>query len=173
MIPYAQRGIPEAARNHISLGSATLWAPARTLAQVIRRSRGHAIASQKVAIKALDTTDDVADVEAYEAAADALEAVMDYTLDCRVLNYFRAVFTWPIRISPRYIELVMRHDTLALAIYAHWLVLTMLLEDLWWIQDFGTERITKMAASWDPDSPDMNLLRWPLEMLEEWRGIRA
>ncbi|KAK5134241.1 hypothetical protein LTR08_006784 [Meristemomyces frigidus] len=174
LIPYPQKGIPDAELHDTNLGGGALWGPGALLFHRVRRSRRDAIQSLQAAIDESDIRADVADTEVCAAAITALEYVMNYTLDSRVSNFFRAVFTWPSYVSPRYVELLMCGDPLALAIYAHWLVLTMLLEDLWWVGDFGSCRIEKLA-SWDElsNSPYSQLLAWPVRMRTEWRGIRT
>ncbi|KAJ9620652.1 transcription factor [Taxawa tesnikishii (nom. ined.)] len=174
LIPYPQLGIPDAEQYDTNLGGGALWGPAILLFHRVRRSRRDAMQSLRAAIDETDIRREVADTEACTATLTALEYVMDYTLECRVSNFFRAVFTWPIRVSPRYVELLMCHDHLALAIYAHWLVLTIFLEDLWWVKDFGADRIDSLA-SWVElsDSSYSQLLRWPVKMRVEWRGVRT
>jgi hypothetical protein len=101
--------------------------------------------------------------------------VMRYTSECRVSNFFRAVFTWPVQVPPRFAELLTSSwDQAALAIFAHWLVLTMLLEDLWFVQDFGAVRIDLLAewlGRWE--SPYFGLLEWPMEMRKQWRDLKG
>ncbi len=76
----------------------------------------------------LDAGRDVA--EECRAALESLEFVMDYTLECRVSNLFRAVFTWPVLITPAFADLLTTWNQAALAIFTHWLVLVMLLNDV-------------------------------------------
>jgi hypothetical protein len=67
---------------------------------------------------------------------------------------------------------VTSNDELALAIYAHWLVLTMAVEDFWWLERFGSgqiERLVRRAVGmgfWNTE-----LMDWPVEMLGKWRAV--
>jgi hypothetical protein len=92
---------------------------------------------------------------------------VDYILAYPVVNLFRAVFIWPIWVPSEFIELLANNDRLALAIYAHWLVLTMTLEDLWWLDGFGSGQIERLAGgegrSGRNDTEE--LWAWPIEML--------
>lgn len=111
---------------------------------------------------------DATDATIYTSAITALEHVVDYILAYPVVNLFRAVFIWPIWVSPEFIELLAQNDGLALAIYAHWLVLTMTLEDLWWLDGFGSgqiERLVESEARVGRKDFD-GLWVWPVEMLD-------
>ena len=55
----------------------------------------------------------------------------------------------------------------ALAVYAHWLMLVVLAEDLWWVNDMGRlgiQHIMKMCS--DADSDVRALLRWTQLMMD-------
>jgi hypothetical protein len=111
--------------------------------------------------------DAAADSAIYASAVTALEHVVDYILAYPVTNLFRAIFIWPIWVPPEFIDLLLRHDGVALAIYAHWLVLTMALDDLWWLKGFGSGQIERLAESEVRlgRSGSNGLWLWPVEML--------
>lgn len=114
---------------------------------------------------------DALDSKAYLAAVTALEYILDYVSEFPVANLFRAVFIWPIQIAPRYMELLSCYDDLALAIYAHWLVLTIAVDDLWWVKGFGPRQIERLAGQPEfSNLPGSALLKCPIEMLEVWRS---
>lgn len=174
LIPFPQAGIPDAVSHEPNLGGGALWGYGVLLFHRIRESQSAALDSLEAANADSCNQRDAADIKASTAAIEALRYVMKYTLECRVSNLFRAVFTWPIQISSRAIELGCRRDPFALAIYAHWLVLTMLLEDLWWIDSFGQDRIERISLeSEQADKPYAHLIRWPVKMRRMWRSLRA
>ena len=58
----------------------------------------------------------------------------------------------------------------ALAVYAHWLMLMVLVEDLWWIDDMGRAGIRDIIARCsDADRDVRSLLIWPQQMLDVGR----
>ncbi|KAK3112950.1 transcription factor [Teratosphaeriaceae sp. CCFEE 6253] len=128
MIPYPQPGIPESQPYQANMGGGALWGPEICLFHEIRRSREPAMRTLRMAMENLDAGRDVA--EECRAALESLEFVMDYTLECRVSNLFRAVFTWPVLITPAFADLLTTWNQAALAIFTHWLVLVMLLNDV-------------------------------------------
>ncbi|KAM0701386.1 hypothetical protein Q7P35_011747 [Cladosporium inversicolor] len=176
LIPYPQPGIPEACdlpqRGLKSDESRIFSMP---LMEEIQRSWPGAMARLKSAVEShckldIDGGDDAAaaDATVYTSAITALEHVVDYILAYPVTNLFRAVFIWPIWAPPDFIELLLRQDGMALAIYAHWLVLTMALDDLWWLKGFGSGQIEKLSE-WAArvGGPDFDgLWTWPVEMLD-------
>lgn len=171
LIPYPQPGIPEACelpqRGVEGDGSRTLEMP---LMKEIQRSWPGAMARLKSTVDShCECGGDAADATVYTAAITALEHVVDYILAYPVTNLFRAVFIWPIWAPPDFIELLLHQDGMALAIYAHWLVLTMALEDLWWLKGFGSGQIEKLsewvARVGGPPGFDA-LWVWPVEMLD-------
>ena len=65
----------------------------------------------------------------------------------------------------------MESNASALAVYAHWLVLVTLVEDLWWVKDMGRagiREIIAMSAKVLDDNEDEvdSLLYWPQCVLD-------
>ncbi|KAK4972852.1 transcription factor [Elasticomyces elasticus] len=174
LIPFPQPGIPESDHED-NYGGGALWTLSTSLFHTLRASWRDALANLSAAIANPDNPDlhrDAVDIEACTMAITALEYVMEYTLECRVSNFFRAVFAWPSKVPQRFFDMVTSLDHLALAIHAHWLVLTMLLEDLWWVKDFGADRIERLAIWYDRvESPYAHLLSWPVEVRKDWRSL--
>ena len=179
LIPYPQPGIPEACDlpQQGAEGDGA-WMLEMPLMEEIQRSWPEAMARLKSAVDShcehdIDGGGDAAaaaaaDATVYTSAITALERVVDYILAYPVANLFRAVFIWPIWAPPDFIELLLRQDGMALAIYAHWLVLTMALDDLWWLKGFGSgqiERLSAWAARMGRPGFD-ELWTWPVEMLD-------
>lgn len=172
LIPYPQQGIPDPAFLPKAIhGSTCLWASADPFVNEIDRTRRKTMADLRCKIEALRSDCIATSFEAYIAAVGSLEYVMDYVLQYPVSNLFRAVFTWPIHITPMFIQLLVDHDAVAQAIYAHWLVLTLVVEDLWWVKGFGSSQIGQMAGQSEfSRPPGCELLKWPIEMRDEWRN---
>ena len=189
LIAYPQPGIPEGEdvlgveRGVGDVGDWT-WTAEMPLMREIRGSWAGAMARLRRAVDCRfecrrcvvgDTNNNISDAAVYTSAITALEHVVAYILTHPVANLFRAVFVWPIKVPPAFIELLLRQDGMALAIYAHWLVVTMALEDLWWLKGFGSGQIEKLVegvaglreAGFD------ELLAWPIEMLDARRKDRG
>ncbi|KAK3637679.1 transcription factor [Elasticomyces elasticus] len=169
LIPYPQRGIPDGEQHASNFDGDALCASSSLLYNVIRHSWQGALEGLGAAIERSAIVHSETDCEAFSAALAALQYVMKYTLECRVVNLFRTIFTWPIKISKRFILMVIARDHIALAIYTHWLVLTILLKGLWFVGDFGSDRIQRLEAWYKRwDSPYIGLLRWPVETRIAW-----
>lgn len=172
LIPYPQPGIPDPddlPQGHH--GVSRLQTSANVLMSQIQASWRKAMSELSFTINERSSGHDASDSKAYLASVTALEYILDYVSEFPVANLFRAVFIWPIQISPRYIELLSSYDDLALAIYAHWLVLTMAVDALWWVKGFGPGQIERLAGqSKFSNLPGSELLRWPIEMLQVWRS---
>lgn len=175
LIPYPQPGIPESSDRleDLELRTADFWTSSPIpLLDMIQCSWPDAVSDLKYAVRSSDTYIDPTNATAYSSAIAALEHVVDFILQSSVTNLFRAIFFWPIRISPDFIRLLECNDGPALAIYAHWLVITMAVEDFWWLEGFGSGQIEKLASRVTfTRSPSVELMRWPIEMLEGWRVL--
>jgi hypothetical protein len=172
LIPYPQPGIPDVddLPERIA-GSERLWMAEVPLMGEIRCSWTEAMGRLRGAVDShcgYGGGGDAADATIYTSAITALEHVVDYILAYPVVNLFRAVFIWPVWIPPEFVELLANDDGLALAIYAHWLVLTMTLDDLWWLEGFGSGQIEKLTESEERlGRKDFDgLWVWPVEMLD-------
>jgi hypothetical protein len=171
LVPFPQQGIPDSGMKGILIGGDVIFAS--PLLARIRRSWRDALENLKIAMDRVGIFVNVADRKAHVAAIESLKYAMDYTLSYKVSNLFRAVFTWPILLSSHFSDLVARKDHLALTIYSHWLVLTMLVEDKWWVGEFGSERIDATLLEFKrADSPFMPLLEWPVRMMTDWREMK-
>jgi hypothetical protein len=171
LVPYPQQGIPDDGMKELIITSDMILA-APLLAR-IRGSWRDALVNLNIAVDRVGVVVDAADHKAHMAAIEWLNYAMNYTLGCKVSNLFRAVFTWPILLSSYFCDLVAKRNHLALAIYSHWLVLTMLVEDKWWVGEFGSERIEANLLEFKRvGSPFMPLLEWPVRMMTDWRGIK-
>lgn len=173
LVPYPQKGIPNAEIHELSRDDDDIVGSAAPLFNRIRCSWQDAVERLEAAVNQGEVLQNAADSEACMSAIKSLSYVINYILTCRVQNLFRAVFAWPTYLSPHYIRLVTSRVDLAIAIYSHWLVLTMLLEDMWWVADFGSERIRCMSMVLERSaSPYRPLLEWPVNMRAAWRSFK-
>lgn len=82
------------------------------------------------------------------------------------VDTFRAVCIWPRDLQKGCIDMIMDGEPLALAVYAHWLILVATVEDLWWVGDMGRSGlhdILKMCS--DAGGEIRELLYWPQRIL--------
>jgi hypothetical protein len=173
LIPYPQPGIPDRVDlRGPKIGSRRCSKASMPFLDLVRRSWPDAVEWLRLAVDSRSRSVDPASTAIYRSAITALEYVVDYILNFPVTNLFRAIFIWPILISPEFIELLTSNDDLALAIYTHWLAITMAVEDLWWLEGFGSGQIERLVRRADSmGSWGAELLDWPVEMLGEWRAI--
>lgn len=103
----------------------------------------------------------------YRVAIDLLDEVMSYvTLFPRIQSFTRVVFVWPSQLSSEFSSMMIGDDKFALVIYAHWLMLTVLLEDLWIVGDMGRAGIFEVVAlSGRWTSGEQALLELPRNLL--------
>lgn len=172
LIPYPQPGIPDLPSLPKATRDTTYpWSSSDPFIHQIDRTRRNAMEGLSTMVRSLCSDYDSKLLEPYVAAIASLEHVMDYVLHHQVTNLFRAVFTWPIYMRPSFVQLLFKHDYLAEAIYAHWLVIVMIVEDLWWLRGFGSKQIVNLAKhSKFLSHPGSELLRWPVEMQNLWCG---
>ncbi|KAF2721642.1 hypothetical protein K431DRAFT_312481 [Polychaeton citri CBS 116435] len=106
--------------------------------------------------------------ESYSATVSKLVSTMDQLLNHPASDDFQIIFDWAIQIPAKFVELMTSGDHLALAITAYWLVLTLLLDELWFTNDFGAFRLNKVFTILERDkSTFLVLLDWPREILLE------
>lgn len=103
----------------------------------------------------------------YNQAIDLLDEVLNYTcIFPRIRSFMRVVFTWPTKIPQEFSEALSLGDKFALIIYAHWLMLTVLLRDLWIVDDMGRAGIFEIVArSGEWSEQEQELLVWPKRLL--------
>ena len=106
-------------------------------------------------------------IEYLRAAIDILELVTEHAFSPHVQSLFRMMCTWPSKVPRGFVDCLVDGFQPALAIYAHWLMLVVLLEDLWWIDDMGRSGIRNVADMCTHATPDVrSLLMWPQLMLK-------
>ena len=102
------------------------------------------------------------------AAIDSLARVTDHVCAWDKMNsLFRALFAWPGDLPEEFVQMLTQCNPSALVIYAHWLMLVVLAEDLWVIGDMGWAGI-RAVIEMIPET-DFNvhaLLERPRQLLE-------
>jgi hypothetical protein len=105
------------------------------------------------------------------AAIGALNGITSHICDREVSSVFRAVATWPGGMTQGFMDMLLKKEPFALAIYAHWLMLVALLDHVWFFDDMGIAGIKEAADICDRDDPSLShLLRWPRCLLESANG---
>lgn len=103
----------------------------------------------------------------YSTSIDFLDRVFaDATLLPQPQSFVRVIFTWPSKILSEIAEALTQGDKFALIIYAHWLMLTVVLEDLWIVGDMGRAQIFEIVArSAEWTEKEQEVLEWPKSVL--------
>ncbi|KAG8531261.1 uncharacterized protein KY384_004619 [Bacidia gigantensis] len=105
-------------------------------------------------------------IEDLGAAIDMLDEVTQRVYTPQVHSLFRVLCTWPGAVPKNFVEMLLAGFLPALAVYAHWLMLVVLVEDLWWVGDWGRAGIRDVVAMCSEAEPDVQkLLMWPERML--------
>lgn len=73
----------------------------------------------------------------FSAAIDGLCDITERVCANRYDSIFRTVVSWIGDLPESIVQMLVDHHPGALAVYTHWLMLLLLIEDLWWIGDMG------------------------------------
>ena len=104
------------------------------------------------------------------AAIDLLDQVTEQVCSQQSQSLLRTICTWSAHIPKGFVDLLIDRSPPALVVYAHWLMLMVLVEDLWWIDDMGRAGIRDIIAiCFDADHDVRSLLLWPQHMLRVGR----
>ena len=104
------------------------------------------------------------------AAVDLLDQVTEQVCSQQSERLLRTICTWSADIPKGFVDLLIGRSPPALVVYAHWLMLMVLVEDLWWIDDMGRAGIRDIIAICsDADRDVRSLLLWPQHMLRVGR----
>ncbi|KAG8627085.1 hypothetical protein KVT40_004568 [Elsinoe batatas] len=102
---------------------------------------------------------DAPQAAAYEHALDYLARVFDYMCDhTHIRSVLRVTFIWPVQIEAVFVAALMEVETLALTIYAQWLLLVVLLEDIWLVGDMGRSDIAELLKQIHTFTPEQQQL---------------
>ena len=100
------------------------------------------------------------------AAINLLDQVTEQVCSEQSQNLLRTICTWPADIPKGFVDLLIGRSPPALVVYAHWLMLMVLVEDLWWIDDMGRAGIREIIAICSDAECDVrSLLLWPQHTL--------
>ena len=108
-------------------------------------------------------------------AVDRLQITTQHICSGKIHSLTHAICTWPCNISQGFVDMLTSGNTFALAVHAHWLMLVVLIEDLWWIDNMGRAGIREIidfcskAEAKDGDIVSV-LLKWPRRMLDADAG---
>ena len=104
------------------------------------------------------------------AAIDLLDQVTEQVCSQQSQNLLRTICTWSAHIPKGFVDLLIGRSPPALVVYAHWLMLMVLVEDLWFIDDMGRGGIHDIIAICsDADRDVRSLLLGPQHMLRVGR----
>ena len=109
------------------------------------------------------------------AAIDLRHQVTEQLCSQQSQSLLRTVCSWPADIPKGFVDMLRVKFPPAMVVYAHWLMLVVLVEDLWWIDDMGRAGIRDVIAMCsDADHSIRSLLVGPQQMLElEREGVGA
>ena len=97
----------------------------------------------------------------------SLKNVTEHICTGEVHSLNRALATWPGNMSAGFTDMLLRNEPFALVLYAHWLMLGVLAEDMWWVGDMGVAGIREVASICLRDDQKLQpLLEWPMQMLK-------
>ena len=104
------------------------------------------------------------------SAIDLLDQITEQVCPQQSQSLLRTLCTWPTDVPRGFVDMLVDGCHPALAVYAHWLMLMVLVEDLWWVDDMGRAGIRDIIARCsDTDGNVLSLLIWPQQMLDVWR----
>lgn len=102
------------------------------------------------------------ETEEVGAAIDLLYRVTEQICSQHLQSLSRTICTWPADIPRGFVDMLVGGSPPALAVYAHWLMLMVLVEDLWWIDDMGRAGIRDIIAICSNAGCNFrSLLSWP------------
>ena len=103
-------------------------------------------------------------------AIDLLDQVTEQVCSQQSQCLLRSICRWSADIPKGFVDLLIGRSPPALVVYAHWLMLMVLVEDLWWIDDMGVAGIRDIIEECsDAEDGIRSLLFWPQHMLRVGR----
>ena len=106
-------------------------------------------------------------VEDYLEAITSLQRITDHVCVGSLQNIICAVCNWICNLPNHFVDLLKENDGFALAVYAHWLILVVLGESMWWFDDMGRAGIREIGGMIAKEGGDVDaLMEWPKRMLE-------
>jgi hypothetical protein len=100
------------------------------------------------------------------AAIDDLSRITELVCAGQHTGIFRILFSWIADLDTAVVQMMTDAHPGVLVIYAHWLMLLVLAEDLWWIGDMGRAGIRDVLHIIGGSASDLApVLSWPQEIL--------
>lgn len=91
-----------------------------------------------------------------------LDRILSHLSSGQMHSVFRTVVTWPAIVPKGFLDMLIGCSPVALAVYAHWLVLVILLDNCWWMDNMGRDVIREICELLsDEDSEIQMVLQWP------------
>lgn len=109
------------------------------------------------------------------AAIDVLEHVTETTCCGEVHSLMRILGTVSALLTKGFVSMLSSGNLFALAIHAHWLMLVVLTDQVWWMDDMGVHGMREIIALCEAEPTaglERSLLEWPRQMLSamEYKG---
>ena len=106
------------------------------------------------------------EAEDLKVAIDMLSEVTERVFSPLVPSLIRIICTWIGDIPKGFVDVLQVGFPPALAVYAHWLMLIILVEDLWWVHDMGRAGIRDVIRLCSKADPDTHaLLTWAQHLI--------
>jgi hypothetical protein len=104
---------------------------------------------------------------AFSDAIDGLEKITELVCAGQYESLFRILISWIGKLDTTVIHMLTNTHPGVLAIYAHWLMLLVLAEDLWWVGDMGRAGIRDVLRVVGGETNELApVLSWPKEILD-------
>ena len=159
--------VPEVTRLHGDPTDGMRWHRDHMHFAFVRDTQKERIETLFVALDRRAPNFAIRQADDFRAAIVSLNEITSHICNNEVSSVFRAVATWPGSITHGFMDMLLKNEPFALAIYGHWLMLVALLDHLWWFDDMGLACITEIANICARDDPSLSpLLRWPKCLLD-------
>ena len=137
------------------------------LVQDTQRDRSEALLAALRSRQPNLTNDEMEDLH---SAIVSLDEVTSHLCMGEVHSVFRAICTWPSSVSNGFVNMLLENEPFALVVYAHWLMLVVLIRDAWWFNDMGVASIIEVSDICMHTDPGLQLLlEWPMQMVNSVR----
>lgn len=130
------------------------------------------LASLKTRQERLEPTQIPTNLDICHDAISRLQPVVQQLTASQARSH-RVLMIWPAAVDTVYIDLLAKEDVVAMAIFAHFCVYAILLEDLWWVDDLGVATIRSILEAVGADSESRTLFAWPARILELYENSQS
>lgn len=143
---------------------------ANTYFPYIEQTRHERFAALYDAVIARASSLDEQQASNMRGAISTLQEIVDDMCAAQSRSLLRSLLLWPVKMPKGFADLLTSGDLLALAIHTHWLMLLILAEDTWLIDDMGRMGIFEVSSICDADpmaDVERSLVEWPKRMLQQ------